>query len=117
MDHCLLKVAACKCGVVTGNFSGGEKTRAHKSPRACSHMKVSGAFSDFTHFPAKPVCCKSPKYFKKLICQHASVTRSITVRAGGRVQGPREQGGDEGGGLEGVDVRRRQLLSDGKTAP
>lgn len=52
---------------------------------------------------------------KNLICQHVSIICSITVRVSGKGQrAPLGLGGGEG--REGLDGRRRQLHSDGKTA-
>lgn len=57
-------------------------------------MKVNTATRDFfLHFPANLLAANLSRNLKNLICQHASVIRSITVRAGGRVQRPREPGG------------------------
>lgn len=102
-----LKVAACRWGVVLV-----QTTRAHKSLRVRLHMKVSAAFSDFVHFPANLLAANLSWNLKNLICQHASIICSITVRASGRVQRPRERGWAGGGGY----AEPRQLLSDGKTA-
>lgn len=74
-------------------------------------MKVNAATSDFfLHFPANLLAANLSRNLKNLICQHTSIIRSITVRAGGRVQRPRERGVLGAGEAVGV-AEPRQLLS------